>query len=881
MKKLLRIGQILLLAVLSADLYSQETILPERFSFEPNLSYNEAISSPASYLGYELGEAFTLYHQVVSYFHHLDQASARISMGEYGYTYEGRPLIYLVITSENNHSKLEAIRQNNLSLFDPQTLTNSAAQELMEDQPMVVSFSYNIHGNEASSTEAAMQVAYRLAAADDEATQSLLDKIVFVMYPCINPDGRDRYAYWYKSMRRSVPATEFMELEHDAPWPNGRTNHYWFDLNRDWIWGVHPESRGHISIYQQWMPQVHVDYHEQGINSNYFTAPGTTPRNKLLPDTYEAWSDTFGRANIAAFNKHKISYFTREAFDFFYPGYGSSYPSVMGAIGMLVEQGGIGGGRWVETDDGQVLTLRQRIFDHYTTSIATLTKASERRQDLLSYSYEASKPSSSKSNTEAYIFPDDPNGYLYEVLTILLRHGVEVRKSSSSFSVNNAREYQGGTTASKTFPAGTFIVSADQPRHLFIHTVLEQQMDIEDSVMYDMATWSAPLAYNLEVYTSQSALSPSSEALTKAPTYPFGLSNDDDPYAYVLDWNQRFAPKALAMLWKKGYRVRSAEKAFGLGNKQYSPGTLILLAGRNLEKADDMVSDLTEIAEKAQVTIESLPTGRMDTGIDLVSRYSSVVKKPKVALMVDQPFDTYTAGQLYFLFDQDTEFPITRLRPTQIQQTDVPKFGRRYGYGDLNDYDVLLMPGANNLKSVFGEKGMEALEAWIRRGGVLIATEESANYFTKKQSELTTVELAQPDRDTSSLAKYLPYSERQRYYGLKRIPGSALNAHIDTSHPLGFGLKPNLYALKFGSAGLTPSANMQTVGYYERNRDQLLVAGYASEENLDHLAGKTWAGVVSMGQGKVVLITDNTQYRMFWRGPSRMIQNAVMLLPGM
>ncbi len=881
MKKylLLIIGACCILS--SQQTFSQNILLPERFAFDPELSYNPDIPSPASFLGYELGEAFTLYHPAVSYFKQLDQASERITLGEYGKTYEGRPLIYLVITSEANHQRLETIRENNQKIFDPQNLENSEAQELMESQPLVVSFSYNIHGNEASSTEAAMQVAYRLAATDDAATRSLLQNVVFVMYPCINPDGRDRYAYWYKSMQRAVPGIEPMELEHDAPWPNGRTNHYWFDLNRDWIWGIHPESRGHTSIYQRWMPQVHVDYHEQGINSNYFTAPGTTPRNLLLPDTYEAWSDSFGRANIAAFDKHKVAYFTREAFDFFYPGYGSSYPSVMGAIGMLVEQGGIGGGRGVERNDGTILTLRQRVFDHYTTSLATLMKASERRQELFSYTQEAMKPSTSKVNTQAYIFPDNSSGYLYEVLQILLHHGVDVQKSTSSFSVARAKAYHQGNSQSKSFPRGTFIVSTDQNRHLFINTLLQRQMEIEDSVMYDMATWSAPLAYNLEVYTTDSPLGVSGESLSEAPSLPFGLSATEEPYAYVLDWKQRHAPKALAMLWKKGYRVRSAGKSFGRGDQQFSPGTLIVLVGRNLDKVDEIEADLEEIAQMAQVQITGLSTGRMDNGIDLVSRYSRVIKQPKVALMVDQPFDTYTAGQLYFLFDQDTEFPISRLRPTQIQQTDVPKFGRRYGYGDLNDYDVLLLPGGNNLKEVFGEKGLEALEDWVRRGGVLIATEESAYFFTKKQSEMTTVELSQPDSDTSSTAKYLPYSESQRYYGLKRIPGSALNSSIDTSHPLGFGLDKRVFSLKFGSTALTPSANMQTVGYYEKNAEELLVAGYASPENLKLLAGKSWAGVVNMGRGKVVLITDNTQYRMFWRGPSRMIQNAVMLLPGM
>ena len=316
---------------------SPTDLAPARFAFEPTLPYNENIPSPSQYLGYQLGQWFTNYGQASQYAILLANSSDRVLLGNYGSTYEGRPLLYFVISHPDNLARLEEIRQNNLKLADPLRTSEEEARSIIENNPMVVSYSYNIHGNEASSTEAAMQVAYRLAAAQDQDTEEMLKNVVFIAYLCINPDGRDRYVQWYNSVARTYPATDPYELEHDAPWPNGRTNHYWFDLNRDWIWGVHPESRGHTSVYQNWMPQVHVDYHEQGYNSNYFTMPGTTPRNQLLPDRYEALSAAFGDANIAAFDAAQMNYFTREAFDFFYPGYGSSYPSVNGAIGMLTQ----------------------------------------------------------------------------------------------------------------------------------------------------------------------------------------------------------------------------------------------------------------------------------------------------------------------------------------------------------------------------------------------------------------------------------------------------------------------------------------------------------------------------------------------------------------
>jgi len=327
---------LVLLLIGTSSVFAQE-LIQERFAFEPNLSYDQSIPSPAQELGYRLGERFTDYADMLDYFEKLAAASPKISIGTYGETYEKRKLIYLVITSEENQNNLETIRQNNLRLSNPMALGGTAAKAITQDHPIIVSYSYNIHGNEASGTEAAMQVAYRLAAAQEEETKELLQNAVFIVMPCINPDGRERFVSYANAMQRQYPGLPQTELIHNEPFPNGRTNHYWFDLNRDWIWLVHPESRGHIGLYQQWMPQVHVDYHEQGHNANYYTSPGTSPSNLLLPDSNVEWMDTFGRANIAAFNEHQINYFTRERFDFFYPGYGSSYPATMGAIGMLTE----------------------------------------------------------------------------------------------------------------------------------------------------------------------------------------------------------------------------------------------------------------------------------------------------------------------------------------------------------------------------------------------------------------------------------------------------------------------------------------------------------------------------------------------------------------
>ena len=853
-------------------------VLPDRFAFDADLPYDDAIPTPESVLGYEIGTHFTLYADVVRYLQAVADASDRVTMQSYGETYEGRTLYYLVFTSPANHGNLDAIQEGNQRLAAPEALSNAERQDLMQNHPLTVSYSYTIHGNEGSSTEAAMRVAYRLAAATDAETQALLNDIVFVMYPTVNPDGRDRYAYWQRSMNRNRVATDPDDIAHDEPWPQGRTNHYWFDLNRDWIWTVHPEMDGLIDVYQQFMPQVHVDYHEQGYEDNYFTMPGTTPRNGLLPDPYVALADTFGRANVDAFDRVGSAYFTREAFDFFYPSYGSSYPSVMGAIGMLTEQAGIGGGRAIENEDGYILTLRQRAFNHYLTSIASLKAAQRNRERLMTYFTDALSQETNTVDTEAYIFPDDDGaGYLTDLLEVLDKHNIAVERATESFRASDAMDYRTGERSTRTFERGTYLVRTNQPRHLFINTLLQRRVAFDDSVMYDMSTWSAPLAYNLTAYSTRQAPGVATESVEDAPVPPVGVLNPEARYAYVIDWNQRYAPTALSLLWERGYRVRAAHESFSTGRRTFPAGSLVVLLGRNYAK-ENPTRDMQSIAREAGVRIVGLDTGRMADGPDLGSENHAVLTQPKVAMLVDQPFSTYTSGQVWYLFDQETRLPVTRIRASTLQESGTGE-GRyvRYGKAALNDFDVLILPNGYNLSAVFGDG--EALMDWVERGGTVVAAENSAAYFTQDGAELTGVEMVADT--TRVVGPYTAYGDRSDAYGLDGIPGAALTGRIDTTHPLAFGLGDGLYTLKYGSDAMVASPDLQTAGYYTRDADDLLVSGYASQENLQKLAGGSFAATVERGQGRIVFLLDNTQYRMFWRGPSRMMQNAVMLVPAL
>lgn len=861
--------------------FGQTQEAKDRFTFDPDLDYRSEVLSPAAFLGFEAGDEYSFHYQVLDYFRALASASERVRLVEYGKTHEGRTLVYAVISSAENLARLEEIRENNLKLADTKSVSDAEAEQIVASNPAVHWMSYNVHGNEPSSSEAAMHVAYRLAAAEDEQTLAFLKDLVVIIDPMINADGRDRYVYWYKSMQSPILNPDIDDVEHREFWPGGRTNHYWFDLNRDWVWLVHPESQGRIRAYQEWLPQVHIDYHEQGFNNNYFTHPGTTPRNLNLPKDHDRWSEAFGKADAKAFDKHQINYFTKEAFDFFYPGYGSSYPSLMGSIGQLREQGGHSlGGRAVTTNDEYVLTLRQRIFDHYLTSITSLQTSLENKEALQRYFRSAFDQKTNTNPTKAYVLPADATTHAAEIVNMLRAHKVEVLRAEEDFRVRRAFNYEDGKSASRSFKKGDFIIPTNQGRHIFVNTLFQRRMAIEDSIMYDMSSWAVPLAYNLDAAWTEEDIRVASRPVAETVGVPFGVKNPSAGYAFVIDWKQRNATKALAQLWRHEYKVRSLEKEAVIEGKSFSRGSLVVLLGHNRQKASSVALEMQSIAEQTQVEIVGLNTGFADKGIDLASRQSAVLKAPKVAMLIDEPISSYTAGQLWFLLEKETGLSINRVR--------MPRFSSI----DLNEYDVLIVPNSGGLSSALDSMARRRIDDWVKAGGTVVAVERSAAFFATESNGLSGIKAASfTGKDDKDKAKkpdpnydaYVAFADKDDLDDAQNIAGATLLGHVDTTHPLAFGLNGRLFTLKFGDEALEPQAtdNIHTVGYFDRNRDNLVVSGFVSTRNQGELAGKAFAMVEERGRGKIVLLHENTQYRMFYVGPSRLLLNAVMLVPSM
>ena len=484
------------------------------------------------------------------------------------------------------------------------------------------------------------------------------------------------------------------------------------------------------------------------------------------------------------------------------------------------------------------------------------------------------------AETTAYILKDNPHDHTYRILNVLQDHGVEIERAMEDFTVNDARDYWSNQSQRMRFDAGSFLIKTDQSRHLFVNTVMQRQMAINDSIMYDMATWSIPLAYNLEAAYTEQNLDVATERITEHLATPSTVTNPDAHYAYLIPWNQAHAPKALAMLWKKEYQVRSVERPFTIGDREYARGTLVVLMGRNMDRVANAASDMQAIANEAGVEIIGLDGGWTDEGINLASNRSNPVQKPEVGLLIDSPFNSYTVGQLWFLFEEWTHFPINRLRIG-----DLPGI-------DLDNYDVLILPGSRgNLSSHIDSAMVAQLRTWVRKGGTLVGTEFGARFLSKEFTGLANIEMIEEAKDDDDEEEtpesgtledpYVGLELRDDLEDLDNIPGSALKSHLDLTNPLTYGMSERLYSLKFGNLALEPNTSVSVAGYYDRDPNNILASGYTSIKNREKLAGKAFAAMQSVGQGKVVLLLDNTQYRMFWVGPSRMMQNAVMLLPGM
>jgi hypothetical protein len=814
----------------------------------------DAPPSPAQVLGYALGERFTLSADVDRYLQALAAAAPdRVRYQPYGQTYEGRPLVQVVIARPDVLSRLDQVLAANAELTRPETSVQRAAQ-IAASNPAVVYFSYNVHGNEASSSEAAMWTAYDLVR-DAPEVRGVLDSVVVVIDPVVNPDGRDRYVNWYRGARGSQPNPDPQAREHREPWPGGRFNHYLFDLNRDWSWATQQETRQRLATWWRWNPQVHVDFHEMGYNSTYFFFPATAPINPIYPPYVLAWAKRFGDANARAFDVHGWGYYTGEEFDLFYPGYGDSWPSLTGAIGMTYEQAGHGAaGLAVQREDGDTLTLHDRALHHWTTSEATLRAAMAGKTQLLN-DYASNARTAGAGEQDFLLVPGTDPTRAEALVAHLRTEGVEVERAGAAFGARATPEAV--FPARSQFPAGTYRVRARQRMGRLAVTLLQQETPLRANFSYDISAWSLPYAYGVAAYRVAPGLAGS---WTPVPAPSPASAAPPAPAAYAwLVLPGAAETGAVVRFLEAGGRARVLTKPATFGGRRWPAGTWFIPA-----RGGDSAQARAARAGLGAYAV-GVSTGHSEEGIDLGSENVLNVRRQKVAVVAGEGVDPTSFGALWFYLDQQLGMRFDAL--------DAPDLAR----ADLSRYDVIVLPDASQ-RVVKGAE--DALKQFVQHGGRLIALAGGAEAV----APIAEIKVREPAKDsTNARARFLAgREERERQEWRQEVPGAIFSVSLDPAHPLAFGAGQDFdpgrtFVLHQGTTVFEPGENIETVAYFAPAPQR--ISGVISPENARRLGQGGWLVSKRMGQGSVVLFADDPLFRLFWRSTQPLLLNAILLGP--
>ncbi|SEJ28922.1 Zinc carboxypeptidase [Cyclobacterium xiamenense] len=810
--------------------------LPETFTYDP------AIPEPSSILGFEVGEWHANHSQVVHYYQTVANSSPRATLVEYGRTYEKRPLLMLVVSSPENIQKIEEIKSSRAGL------RNGTAKP--DQMPVVMYMGHSVHGNEPSGVNASLLSAYHFTAARE--IEEDLENIVLLIDPAINPDGINRFASWVNSHKSYHPNGDPANRELNEAWPRGRTNHYWFDLNRDWLPVQHPESRGRISQIQAWLPNIVLDFHEMGTDNTFFFQPGIPSRNNpLTPEKNFELTEKIAQYHARFLDEIGSLYYTRESFDDYYYGKGSTYPDVQGAIGILFEQAS-SRGHLQENAFGEI-SFPFTIRNQFTTALSSFEAARDMRVELNQYMvdfYNESKSAYAEDDDKAYIFgANEDYARSYHLADILLQHDIQLYSLQEDVNLNGV-----------PFSSGTsFIVPLDQPQYKLIKSMFETRTEFQDSLFYDVSTWNMPMAFNLEYMALSSRIlnlakvEDVSEGLTFQPGKVLGAAG---AYSYAFEWQDYYAPKATYQLMEKGYQVRVTHKTFQnqLG-KLFNRGTILVEKGNSTASDEAFYEDLQEIASANGISIHALSTG-YTSGINLGSPSIDVLKQPSIALLVDEGVGSADAGEIWHLFDQRMEIPITLMSASSLSSAN------------LNRYSVLIMPTGNY--SRVGKTGVRKLNEWLENGGTLIARGTALNWLAG--NELAAFSFLTPEKTTESTQK--PYAALTNDRGARVTGGAIFNTTLDTTHPLGYGyLSGDLRVFKSGNQFLKPSDNPYANPLMYT--DDPLASGYIHPENLELMKKKSVIQVSAKGQGRIIGFVDNPNFRAFWFGTNKLFLNAV------
>ncbi|MEO5910998.1 MAG: M14 family metallopeptidase [Pelobium sp.] len=820
---------------------------PLSYYLPQNISYDPKIPKPQDIFGFNVGDQHVSHDQVVMYMKELDRLSDRITLVEYAQSYEHRKLLLLTITSTENQNNIEQIKKQHIALSDP----TKSANINVDNMPIVVWQGFSVHGNESSGVNAAMVVAYYLAAAQGAEIDALLKNTVILFDPAINPDGIQRFSTWVNANKSNTLVTDPNSREFSEPWPNGRTNHYWFDLNRDWLPLQHNESKGRLEQFHAWKPNILTDHHEQGTNATFFFQPGVPARtNPLTPKINQELTAKIGEYHAKALDEIGSLYFTKENYDDFYYGKGSTYPDINGAVGILFEQAS-SRGHAQESDNG-IVRFPFTIKNQVTTAFSTLKAAQGMRVEMLKFQkdfYQNSINTAKSDAVKGYIFGSEDNKAIsYHLMDILKRHQIKVYELAKGTNVNG-----------KNFDdKASYVVPADQAQYSTIKAIFTKQTKFQDSLFYDISAWTFPLAMNIK-YAELSSTAGLLGTEVASAKFPEGkMLGTQSNYAYIFEWTEFYAPKVLNGLLKKGVLAKVASKSFTITvngkPKTFEDGTIMVPAMNQELKPEEIYQLLSALAKENGVDILPLGTG-ITEGINLGSSNFKPLKQPKTLLVTGSGVNANDAGEVWHLLDQRFDMP-----PVMVDQSDMNRIS-------LDKYNVLIMSDG---RYSIGQSGIDEIKRFLRAGGTLIA-QGDANRWAIANGLITIKYKTMKNSDSTAFRNYDTQQEVSR---AQYIPGAIFNCRVDNTHPIAYGITTSEIPVFREGTGMfeKPSNPFATPVSYT---NKPLLAGYISPANEKILKGSASVICSSFGRGQVISFSDNPNFRAFWFGTSKLFMNAI------
>ncbi len=812
-------------------------------------SFAQVIQSPSNFLGYELGKKFTAHHIIVDYFKATAAAiPQQMLLEKYGETNEDRPLLIAIISSAKNIANIEEIRKNNLRLTG--LLKDKEANI---NAPAIVWLSYNVHGNETSSSEAAMKVLYELVLAKNPSITEWLNNTVVIIDPCLNPDGRERYVNWFTQVSGKTTNVDRVAREHSEPWPGGRTNHYNFDLNRDWAWQTQKESQERLAKYQTWMPQIHSDYHEQGINNPYYFAPAAEPVHTAVTQWQKDFQVTVGKNNAKYFDANGWLFFTKEIFDLFYPSYGDTYPLFNGAIGMTFEQaGGPRGGSAVLIDDGDTLTLTDRIEHHFTTSLSTIEATSKNATAVISNFKKYFDAANAGINNpfKTYIVSNNNTAKADALLNLLRKNNIRYGFANSNTSIK-AYNYFSDKEEQITVQKNDIVIASAQPKGTLLSVLFEKEPLLKDSATYDITAWALPYTFGIQAYATNAIVTAQIKNL--AGNY---ISVDKNAYGYILHYNSLKNANLLSTLLQQNVKIKFNQTPFSFNKTNFAPGSLIILKKGNENKIDEVLN----LAAQSNITVTTINSGFVDSGLDFGSEKVVNLKNPTVAMLTGDGASSYGAGEVWHLFEQELNKPITLINVND------------FGINNLKNYNTLVIPDGY-YKFLANKDAAADIKQWVKDGGKLIVMENAAKQIGELDWGLKLKKL--PEDKTDTALGYIgikTYADRERESVQNNVPGAIYKTQLDNTHPLAYGYDNFYYTLKMNEnvfGFVKEGWNVATI------KKQKPTAGFVGNNIKKLINDGTLIGELPMGRGTVIFFADDPIFRSFWENGKLMFCNAV------